>query len=99
MNARHPAALVAWFASMAVALALSWLRAYEEAPTYSSFGYVEPVANLDRDPVEESRLADLRVCMDLHGPNVAVVYLPDGQHRCTNKHGRSMATVAHEVQP
>ena len=102
MTGRLSAALFAWFASMAVALSLSWLRASEEAPSYSSYGYVAP--SVAQDPIEASHIADASECRALFGPNAAADYLPDGQHRCTDKHGRrlrALGTIEYppEAQP
>lgn len=45
------------------------------------------------DAVEASRAQDIAQCRAVHGPNAAAVWLPDGQHRCTDKHGRRLRPV------
>jgi hypothetical protein len=54
------------------------------------------------EALEESRNADLRACQALHGPNVAVMLLPDGRPVCTDKRGRRIRhqiVVLQEVRP
>lgn len=89
-----------------LAVALSWLGpiaidASHTAPTYASYGYTPDAA---ADAVDRSRAADQRACETLHGPHAVAVQLPDGQHRCTDKHGRrlsarSAVTVISKAQP
>ena len=40
--------------------------------------------------VAESQDADVIQCRADHGPNATAVQLPDGSHRCTDKHGRRL---------
>jgi hypothetical protein len=86
-----------------IAAALSWLGPMflDGGPTYSSYGYVAPTGS-DITAAAE-RQADVAFCQQLHGPNATALYLPDGQHRCADKHGRRLSprsgiVLVHEVQ-
>jgi hypothetical protein len=70
-------------------------RAIESEPTYASYGYMPPPA-VDEvaQAIADSKAADQRVCTELHGPNAVALQLPDGSHRCTDKHGRKLARSA-----
>lgn len=58
-------------------------------PAYHSYG-LRPA-----DPItlaaEASRAADQQQCVDVHGPHATALQLPDGSHRCLDKHGRRLA--------
>lgn len=93
-------ALVPWLAVTAIVLALSWLGPALDAAPYGSGA----PADTHTDAIERSLAADLRECQELHGPHAVAVHLPDGQHRCADKHGRklsrrSVITIAHEARP
>ena len=89
MNAHHGHGLfsatltVASVASIAIAL-----------------GWVGPQLDAQADPltsVAASRQADADQCRAQHGPHAVAIHLPDGSHRCADKHGRrfrNQTTVA-----
>lgn len=79
-----------WIGSLAaIVLALGWAGPQiDHGPTYASYGYTP-----DADPVQEvrnSRAADMALCARLYGLHAVAVQLPDGQHRCADKHGRRL---------
>jgi hypothetical protein len=75
---------------------LAWLGPWLDGtptPTYSSYGYTAP--DPVRAAVAESEAADQAHCEALYGPHAVALQLPDGQHRCVDKHGRRLS--AHSV--
>lgn len=60
-----------------VALALGWAGPALDAPAD------DPAA-----AVLDSREADAAQCRADHGPHSTAIHLPDGSHRCADKHGR-----------
>jgi hypothetical protein len=88
-------AVMTWVAVLAIAFALSY------APQYSAPREEDDAVS---DAIQRSQAADARLCQDLHGPESVAIQLPDGQHRCTDKHGRrlsnrSAVTLAQKVRP
>lgn len=100
-----PSPSVTAAAVLLIVACLAWLGPWlDEEPTrpYSSYGYVAP--DTAANAVAESEAADQAHCEALHGPHAVAVRLPDGQHRCADKHGRRLSTrsvisVNHRSQP
>lgn len=70
-------------------------RALHDSRTYASYGYEgSATADAISRAVDSSLAADQRQCEDLHGPNAVAMQLPDGSHRCADKHGRRLARNA-----
>lgn len=87
-------ALIDALSVTALALALGWLGPIaldSRGPAYSSYGHVEQDASADA--VDASRTADQRQCEAQAGPHSVAVQLPDGQHRCADKHGRLLRST------
>ena len=89
MNA---ATLQALLGTGAFALLLGAFGPALDAEPYPAAPAVDPVDNVAL-AVAASRAADLAQCQAQYGPNASAVHLPDGQHRCTNKHGRRLPTT------
>ena len=65
-----------------------------------ALGWAGPKLDTPSDPISSiaaSRLADADECRAQHGPHAVAIELPDGSHRCADKHGRrfrNQTTVA-----
>lgn len=100
--------LTATTGAVLMCIALGWFgpvvldNALRAQPTYTSYGYT-PEVEASARAVADSQAADAAVCAQLHGPHAIAIELPDGQHRCADKHGRRLArsviTIAHKVTP
>jgi hypothetical protein len=77
---------VSWGLVTALA-ALTWLAVVCIEPT--------PIASASADQihraVDASRAADREQCRRLHGRDATAIELPDGSHRCADRHGRRLA--------
>lgn len=75
MSRRHEVAECAFSALVVVlvALAMAWLDAPARRASPTGLQIT----------VTADRAEDLRSCQQQRGPQASVVYLPDGQHRCT----------------
>jgi len=82
----NAATLQALAGAAAFALVLGAVGPSLDAEPYPAAPDVDHVALA----VAASQAADLDECRRQHG-EASVVYLPDGQHRCTTKHGRRLA--------
>jgi hypothetical protein len=80
--------LTAWLFALATGLAVSWSAA-GEADLFDAEGYAA-AAQEPADAVARSELADALQCRELYGPNAVAFSLPNGEHRCTDKHGRRL---------
>lgn len=77
--------VVRWWLVCSLAAA-TWLAVVTIAP--QPIGHVS--ATEIRAAVTASRADDLGLCQQMHGPEAVAVQLPDGSHRCADKHGRRL---------
>lgn len=99
------ALLLAFVLAGADTIVSAFGHAVDGQPTYASYGYREPDPRSDAiaRAVAASLEADTRQCRDLHGTEASALQLPDGSHRCVDKHGRRLSSrsaisiPAHEI--
>lgn len=72
----------------AIALSLGWVG--PQIDTASSRATPESA-------VADSLSADAAQCRADHGPHAVAVHLPDGSHRCADKHGRRYRSQVTQV--